>query len=128
MEIIYRFNPQVQGHDYYPGQLKRGPDSKIYLAGYSYGHPYSDTCCYDTLTMYLSVINSPDSAGLACNFTPFSFYLGGNRTYSCLPDIPNYQIGPAIGSGKRGGIGDDSARVCRALWPVAGWQRVCGAG
>jgi Secretion system C-terminal sorting domain len=98
-KIIYQFNPQVQGNDYYPGQLKRGPDNKIYLAGYSYGHPYSDTCCYDTLTMYLSVINSPDSAGLACNFTPFSFYLGGNRTYSCLPDIPNYQIGPAVGSG-----------------------------
>ena len=97
-QVIYRFPPQVQGIDYYPWELRRAPDNKIYLTGYGYAYPYADTC-YHITNQYLSVINSPDSAGLACNFTPFSFYLGGNRTYSCLPDMPDYSIGVATGSG-----------------------------
>ncbi len=64
----------------------------------TWSFPYPDTL-YDNANMYLSVINDPDSAGPACNFSPFSFYLGGNRVYSCLPDIPDYKLGPAIGSG-----------------------------
>jgi hypothetical protein len=48
--------------------------------------------------MNLSVINSPDSLGAACNFQPYSFYLGGNRTYWGLPNNPNYELGPLTGS------------------------------
>ncbi|MBK8847770.1 MAG: T9SS type A sorting domain-containing protein [Bacteroidetes bacterium] len=30
--------------------------------------------------------------GLKCNFTPYSFYLGGNRTYLGLPNNPDYDL------------------------------------
>ena len=46
--------------------------------------------------MNLSVINSPDSAGLACDFQPWSFYLGGKRTYWGLPNNPDYDLGPLV--------------------------------
>ncbi len=98
-KIIHTFTPQVQGVDFYPWELRRAPDNKIYITGFSFNYPFSDTCCFHPTTMNLSVINSPDSAGLACNFTPFSFYLDGNRTHRCLPNMPNYNIGVAIGSG-----------------------------
>ncbi len=98
-KIIHTFSSQINGVYYYPAELKRAPDSKIYLAGFSHYFPFSDTCCFDTTTMYLGVINAPDSLGLACNFTPFSFYLAGSRTHRCLPDMPNYIIGVAVGSG-----------------------------
>lgn len=49
--------------------------------------------------MNLSVINSPDNLGTACNFLPYSFYLGGKRTYYGLPNNPDYFLGPKIGSG-----------------------------
>lgn len=47
----------------------------------------------------LSVINYPDSAGAASGFQPYSFYLGGKRTYYGLPNNPDYFLGPKIGSG-----------------------------
>ena len=48
--------------------------------------------------MNLGVINYPDSLGAACDYQPFSFYLGGKRTYYGLPNNPNYQLGPVVGS------------------------------
>jgi hypothetical protein len=48
--------------------------------------------------MNLGVINYPDSLGLACDYRPFSFYLGGKRTYYGLPNNPNYELGPVVGS------------------------------
>ena len=45
--------------------------------------------------MNLSVINQPDSLGIACDFQPYSFYLGGKRTYRGLPNNPDYTL-PAI--------------------------------
>jgi hypothetical protein len=53
---------------------------------------------YNTYNTYLSVINEPDSLGAACNFTPYSFYLGGARTYWGLPNNPDYDLGPLVGS------------------------------
>ncbi|MBP7244487.1 MAG: T9SS type A sorting domain-containing protein, partial [Bacteroidia bacterium] len=44
------------------------------------------------------VINQPDSLGLACDFQPFSFYLGGARTYYGLPNNPDYELGAWVGS------------------------------
>jgi hypothetical protein len=90
---------------YYPnytmGALKRGPDDKIYLscaytnAGFNY--PYADSM-YNQYNMNLGVINSPDSLGLACDFQPWSFYLNGKRTYWGLPNNPDYDMGPVVGS------------------------------
>jgi len=48
--------------------------------------------------MNLSVINSPDSLGVACNFQPYSFNLGGKRSYFGLPNNPNYDMPPDSGS------------------------------
>jgi hypothetical protein len=48
--------------------------------------------------MNLGVVNNPDSTGSACDFQPFSFYLGGKRTYVGLPNNPNYSLGPLVDS------------------------------
>jgi hypothetical protein len=85
------------------GALKRGPDEKIYIScawvqpngGYQY--PYDSTMYY-TENMNLSVINSPDSSGIACDFQPWSFYLGGKRTYWGLPNNPDYDLSALAGS------------------------------
>ncbi|HMT29871.1 MAG TPA: T9SS type A sorting domain-containing protein [Bacteroidia bacterium] len=88
---------------YTAGALKRGPDDKIYLScawiqsnGWYY-YPY-DSSMYYPENMNLSVINSPDSAGLACDFQPWSFYLGGKRTYWGLPNNPDYDMPALAGS------------------------------
>lgn len=82
--------------------VKLAPDGKIYVAGvYENGlvfpYPYPDSI-RNYINENLGVINSPDSLGTACNFTPYSFYLGGKRTYGCLPNNPNYELGRLIGS------------------------------
>jgi hypothetical protein len=77
------------------GLLKLAPDNKIYFSSaYEPGvwnYPY-DSTMYDTINKNLSVINYPDSVGLACNFQPYSFNLGGKRTYWGLPNNPNYDL------------------------------------
>jgi Secretion system C-terminal sorting domain len=87
---------------YTAGALKRGPDDKIYFSCAYVGstgnnYPYADTM-YNQYNMNLGVINSPDSLGLACDFQPWSFYLGGKRTYWGLPNNPDYDMGPVVGS------------------------------
>ncbi|HMT28721.1 MAG TPA: hypothetical protein PKD91_05520 [Bacteroidia bacterium] len=85
------------------GFLKRAPDNKIYLstawqcAAFPDCYPYPDSV-YNQINMNLSVINSPDSLGLACNYTPYSFYLGGKRTYYGLPNNPDYDLPALAGS------------------------------
>ncbi len=82
-----------------PFHIRLAPDDKIYLST-DYGN-YTDYP--DSVRNYvnesLSVINQPDSLGMACDFQPFSFYLGGKRTYNALPNNPDYEMGPLIGSG-----------------------------
>ncbi len=88
---------------YAMGGLKRGADNKIYFSnGYISpatvsSYPYADSM-RNPINMNLCVVNSPDSVGITCNYQPFSFYLGGKRTYSALPDNPIYDLGPIIGS------------------------------
>jgi hypothetical protein len=87
---------------YSAGMLKLAPDNKIYWSrvyndGVNFYYPYPDTT-YNMYNMNLSVINSPDSLGAACDFTSYSFYLGGARTYLGLPNNPNYDLGPLVGS------------------------------
>jgi len=83
------------------GLLKRAPDDKIYFSCvYNDGilvYPYPDTVT-SIYNLNLSVINYPDSAGQACNFSPFSFYLGGNETNWGLPNNPEYELGTLVGS------------------------------
>ncbi|MBK9317841.1 MAG: hypothetical protein IPM91_02670 [Bacteroidetes bacterium] len=80
------------------GALKKAPDDNIYLAAnYLNFYPYQDTS-YNVYNTHLSVINQPDSLGLACDFQPFSFYLGGARTYYGLPNNPDYELGAWVGS------------------------------
>ncbi|MBL7913433.1 MAG: T9SS type A sorting domain-containing protein [Bacteroidia bacterium] len=80
------------------GQLKKAPNNKVYLAtNYKGGYPYADTT-YNYINTNLSVINSPDSMGLACDFQPFSFSLGGKRSYFGLPNNPDYDLPALAGS------------------------------
>jgi hypothetical protein len=84
------------------GMLRLAPDNKIYLSNArtnqtTFFFPYPDSI-YDQYNMNVSVISSPDSIGAACNFQPYSFYLGGKRTYFGLPNNPNYELGPVQGS------------------------------
>jgi hypothetical protein len=87
---------------YCAGMLRLAPDNKIYLSNIYetaavYFYPYADTM-YNSYNMNLGVINNPDSVGAACNFQPYSFYLGGSRTYYGLPNNPNYELGAVQGS------------------------------
>ncbi|HMT28811.1 MAG TPA: T9SS type A sorting domain-containing protein, partial [Bacteroidia bacterium] len=85
------------------GFLRRGPDQKIYFgrawecAAFPDCYPYPDSV-YNQINMNLSVINSPDSLGLACDYAPYSFYLGGKRTYYGLPNNPDYDMPALAGS------------------------------
>ena len=86
------------------GLLQLGPDSKIYLSTTVENSDcgaqwlYCDTSTFFTENMNLSVINHPDSLGAACDFQPWSFYLGGHRSYVGLPNNPNYELGKLVGS------------------------------
>ena len=80
------------------GDLRLAPDGKIYYSqAYPWGFPYKDTM-YNYINMNLGVINDPNVVGGGCNFQPFSFYLGGKRTYYGLPNNPNYSLGPLVSS------------------------------
>lgn len=84
------------------GELKLAPDNKIYLSnwynnGIIFPYPYPDSI-YNMYNMNLSVINQPDSLDAACDFQPYSFYLGGKRTYLGLPNNPDYELGALAGS------------------------------
>ena len=92
----------TQYPQYTGGDLKRAPDGKIYFScAYDnqivFNYPYPDSM-YNMYNMNLSVINSPDSLGAACDFQPYSFYLGGKRTYWGLPNNPDYDLAPLVGS------------------------------
>ena len=86
----------IPNSSYHIGQHKLAPDGRIYIAD-SYGTSMPNNL-YNTANMYLSVINTPDSLGNSCNFTPFSFYLGGKRCYYGLPNNPNYKLGALFDS------------------------------
>jgi len=82
--------------------LRRGPDNRIYRAvgwydGINYPFPYPDTT-YNMYNTNLSVINSPDSAGLACDYQAYSVHLPTCRTYLGLPNNPDYELGKLAGS------------------------------
>ncbi|MBK8876397.1 MAG: hypothetical protein IPN13_21950 [Bacteroidetes bacterium] len=87
-DTIWEFTDSTQPG----GLLKLAPDGKIYLSnawnnGVQFNYPYQDTM-FNYVNMNLSVINDPDQPGLACNFQPYSFNLGGKRTSYGLPNNP----------------------------------------
>jgi hypothetical protein len=83
--------------------MQLGPDDKLYICTMftdndgCFDYLYCDSTRNQT-NSYLSVVNYPDSLGAACDFQPFSFYLGGKRAYCGLPNNPNYELGPLAGS------------------------------
>ncbi|MBA2563281.1 MAG: T9SS type A sorting domain-containing protein [Chitinophagaceae bacterium] len=83
------------------GLLKLGPNNKIYFSSVYYNgffpYPYPDSV-YNMYNMNLGVIHFPDSLGTLCDFQPYSFYLGGKRTYWGLPNNPDYDMPALTGS------------------------------
>ncbi len=75
-----------------------GPDGKIYISYIDqYGYFYPVDSVYTLYNQNLTVINYPDSPGVACGLAPFSFNLGGRRTYWGLPRNYNYYFTPLPG-------------------------------
>lgn len=74
-----------------------GPDGKIYISNGSQLQPELDSAIYQYTTS-ISVINSPDSIGQACNFQPFSVSTCGRKLIWSLPYMPNWNLGPIDGS------------------------------
>ena len=84
------------------GLLRLAPDGKIYWSCawtnlINFNYPYQDTM-YHTENMNLSMISNPDSVGSGCNFSLYSFNLGGKRCYWGLPNNPDYDLGSLAGS------------------------------
>jgi len=73
------------------GQHQLGPDDKIYIS-FAHSLPYYPTNA-DSTNLRVSIIDYPDSAGLTCNFIPFTFYLNGRMMGGGLPNMPNYNLG-----------------------------------
>jgi hypothetical protein len=70
-------------HNFYQGQL--GPDGKIYIFS-SLGR------------VSFSVIEHPDSFGLACDVRQHKYEFGGWGGVVSPPRFPNYRLGPVTGS------------------------------
>ena len=105
---------------YSVGAVRRGPDNKLYVSTAYYNgfwnYPYPDSV-YNMYNMNLGVINYPDSLDTACDFQPYSFYLGGKRTYWGLPNNPDYDLGR------------DSGSVCDTIqWAGINEQEATGKG
>jgi hypothetical protein len=84
------------------GAVRLAPDGKIYysqayISQTVLSYPYADSM-RNYINENLGVINNPDIVGQGCNFAPFSFYLGGKRTYYGLPNNPDYSLGALTGS------------------------------
>ncbi len=107
--FLYQYNlfiPNINGakkiiqqyhYPVLPGGIRLAPDNKIYVTCDPSLYPYDSSDFYTSNT-YLSVINDPNNLDTACHFQPFSFYLGGKRTYWGLPNNPNYDLGPVVNS------------------------------
>jgi hypothetical protein len=103
--------------------MELGPDGKIYIScgfdSIGSAFPYPPTL-YNYINNNLSVINYPDSLGAACDFQPFSFNLGLGRSYSGLPNNPDYELGAWVGSPcDTLSVGLNSNPIAEALWMQA---------
>jgi len=66
------------------------PDGKIYIVN---PYIYPTLTPNDSMNSHLSVINAPNNAGIFCNFSAYSFSLEDRKSYSGLPNMPNYNLG-----------------------------------
>jgi len=84
---------QIPNSGYSTCIMKLSQNGKIYwaLADDASGQ-------YNLSNTNLSVINSPNASCANVNFQPFSFYLGGHKTSSALPNNPDFRLGPLAGS------------------------------
>jgi hypothetical protein len=78
---------------YWLGQHKLGPDGKIYFPNIDWN--LSATLGLDK---FLNVINSPDSNGLACDLSFYSFSLNDRKGLLGMPNIPDFKLGAITGS------------------------------
>jgi hypothetical protein len=82
--------------------IRLAPNGKIYRSNWwcQNGwncYPFLDTV-FVPVNTHLSVINEPDSLGVACNYVGLGQYLNGFRTYAGLPNDVNLALGPLSGS------------------------------
>lgn len=75
-------------------QMQLGIDDRIYIGSLE---PYN-ALAYSDVNTHLYVINSPNEEGLICNYDTLTISLGGKRNVLCLPNMPNYNLGPLVGS------------------------------
>ncbi len=87
---------QTTGSLNFIGQHQLAPDDKIYIST-GFGTSYPNTL-FDTTNTNLTVINNPDILGNGCNFSPYSFNLGGRRIFLGLPNTPTDNLGKIEGS------------------------------
>jgi hypothetical protein len=81
--------------DHAIGQLQLGLDGKIYAPTYKYNYADHEQTYFNTR---LSVINNPNTTGLSCNFDTLSIIINYGRCTYTLPNMPNYNLGPLVGS------------------------------
>ncbi len=93
-DTIYTFNYPEN-----PFCIRLAPDDKIYLSSAYENYTYYPDSIRNNINENLCVINQPNNLGASCDFQTYSFYLGGKRTYNSLPNNPDYEMGPLIGSG-----------------------------
>ena len=82
--------------------IRLAPNGKIYRSNWwcidgIYCYPYPDSG-FAPVNTHLSVINNPDSFGIASNYVGLGQYLNGFRTYAGLPNDVNLALGSLAGS------------------------------
>lgn len=90
--VLYSFRDT---HSYLD-QLEYGPDGRMWFTG------RSDSNLLGNLQYpqdsFMHFIEFPDINGFACNFKINQVYMSGRRAIACLPNMPNYNLGPIDGS------------------------------
>ncbi len=96
-KLIYKLvvNISFDSPDYSFGQLESGLDNKLYLVTGRSEIPNND---FSEYTQNLSVINFPNLENIACDLDTNTIWLNGNRATLGLPNMPNYNLGPLVGS------------------------------
>lgn len=83
------------GPDHRPDQFEYGPDGKMWFNGFS---DASKPQLIYPQKEYLHFIEFPEVKGVGCNLKFNQLYLGGRRAISGMPNMPNYNLGPLVGS------------------------------
>ncbi len=90
--LIYEYNNHTVLNF---GQQQIGVDDKIYIAKDYIFYPNE---IYDSVNLFLGVINNPNLMGINCTYIDNGLYLAGRKSHIGLPNIPNYSLGRLVGS------------------------------